>query len=202
MIRLWSGFYKPLSFSERSSSHVIIDMSRSPASIVNTGDIVHVDKSGYFKIVGEPNFRSELDWFEAEIGRRVKTKEVRERTRQKYQLKNLRDWRAMCERNNDTDDLPIIDRHIDLCLKDDRTDAALVGWVRCMGNVTEGRFEDLKRLRVDAAEGIRRTAEYGMAELVKHYDAEIEECDYRIEAETALLQWNHYGLCAHAWDCD
>ena len=202
MIRLWSGFYKPLSFRERSSSHVIIDVSRAPASVVNAGDIVHVDNSGYFKIVGEPNPNSERLWFEAQIGRCVKAKEVRQRTRQKYQLENLQNWYSMCERNGDTEDLEIIDRHIKLCMEDSKSDAALVGWVRCMENITEDNLEAFKRLHADAAERRRQTVEYGMTEMIKRYDSEIEELDYQIEAKTALLQWKHPGLCAHAWDCD
>lgn len=204
MIGLWSGFHKHLSLTERSDSQVILTHERFHTSDPKAGDIVRVNESGYFKIVGEPKFNDKNgnDWFEVEIGRRVKTKEVRRRTRQRYQLKNLRNWYAMCEGNSDTDGLEIIDCHIKLCMEDKSPDAALVGWVRCMQNVTEGNLEGLKRLRADSAERRRQTAEYGMAELAKQSDAEIKEWDYRIEAESALLEWKHFGLCAHAWDCD
>ena len=135
MISLWSGYYKHLNWRERSSSQVILHHERFHTSDPKAGDIVHVDKSGYFEITCDPKHNGRNDWFEAEIGRRVKTKDVRKRTRQKYQLENLRRWRAMCERNGDTDDLDFIDRHIDMCLEDKSPEAALVGWVRCMENV-------------------------------------------------------------------
>lgn len=195
MIRLWSGFYKPLSMTERSSSHVILHEGRFHAAVPKAGDIVHVDKSGYFKIVGKPKYNDRNDWFDAKVGRRVKTKEVRQRTRQKYQLMNLRNWYAMCERNGDTDDLEIIDRHIEMCTKDNTPDAALVGWVRCMENVSSELLDQLEDERMRVVE---------LEEVVESsvYDTQIEELDYTMEAVTELLDWKHPGLCAHAWDCD
>lgn len=202
MISLWSGSYKHLRWRESSSSHVIIYKERFHTSDPKAGDIVHVDKSGYFEIIGEPNFNDKNgnNWFEVEIGRRVKTKEVRRRTRQKYQLENLRGWRAMCERNGDTDDLDSIDRHIDMCLEDKSPEAALVGWVRCMENVTEQNLDTVKHLRANEVK--YRDMARSPLEADPYYDAQIERYDYMIEAETGLLQWKHRWLCAHAWDCD
>ena len=200
MIRLWSGFYKPLSFREQSSSHVIIHERRFHTADPKAGDIVHVDDSGYFKIIGEPEFYSNGDWFEAQIGHRARTKEVRKRTRQKYQLANLRRWYSMCEGNGDTDDLDIIDHHIKMCLEDKSPEAALVGWVRCMENVTEPNLDTMKYLRTNTVKD--RSMARSPSEVDPFYDTQIERYDYMIEAETALLEWKHQGLCAHAWDCD
>ena len=202
MIGLWSGFYKHLSFTKRSDSQVILTHERFHTSDPKAGDIVRVDESGYFKIVGEPKFNDKNgnDWFEAEIGRRVKTKEVRQRTRQSYQLENLRDWYAMCERNGDTDDLNIIKHHIDMCLEDKNPEAALVGWVRCMENVTESNLDAVRYLRANMVKS--RSVARTPSEVDPFYDAQIERYDYMIEAETALLRWKDFGLCAHAWGCD
>ena len=202
MVGLWSGTYKHLSLRERSDSQVILHDERFHTSDPKAGDIVRVDESGYFKIVGEPKFNDKNgnDWFEVEIGRRVKTKEVRRRTRQKYQLENLRDWRARCERNGDTDGLSIIDHQIKMCLEDKSPEAALVGWVLCMENVTEPDLDTMKYLRANTVRD--RDIARSPAEADPYYDAQIERYDYRIEAETALLQWKHNGLCAHADYCD
>ncbi len=190
MIGLWSGFYKHLSLTEKSDSQVILTHERFHTSDPKASDIVRVDESGYFKIIGEPKFNDKNgnDWFEVEIGRRVKTREVRRRTRQRYQLANLRAWRDMCDSESDADDLHFIEHHIDMCLEDKNPEAALVGWVRCMENVSERRIDSMKS---------------DLESRPKSYKAEFyQELEYRIEAETALLEWKYRELCAHAWDCD
>lgn len=202
MIGLWSGFYKHLSLTERSDSQVILTHERFHTSDPKAGDIVRVDESGYFEIIGEPKFNDKNgnDWFEVEIGRPVEMAEVRQRTRQKYQLANLRNLRSIYE--DDPDDVEVIERHIEMCLEDKNPEAALVGWIACMENVDEKILDSVKWLRADATERKIEAESLGLSDSAKWYDGQIERYDYMIEAETALLEWKHQGLCAHAWDCD
>lgn len=58
-----------------------------------------------------------------------------------------------------------------------------------MGNVSRRRIDSMKSDLESRSKSIY-TAEF------------YEELDYRIEAETALLEWKDSVLCAHAWDCD